>query len=175
MICSTVIIFSQRTRNQGSVWYTELFSYDCRKLLRDLDCYAELKISHQFFYRWESKPKVIASCTRDFSSASCSKLAGIPIAPFATIVIARTVIWKPLSIFRSNRDWACVERNGTIHSMTWHIFKMQNFHFVLIVSSYRRHCTFNFFEGIAATSSGWLSPGTSVMFQIKLNLIFTCV
>lgn len=70
-----------------------------------------------------------------------------------------------------------MERNGTIHSMTWHIFKMQNFHFVMIVSSYRRDCTFNFFEGIVAAASGWLSPGNKchVSDKVELNLLLRLV
>ena len=69
-----------------------------------------LKDSRQFFSQWESKPKPIAPCTRDFSRAS-SDLQIIArncdwfIALFVTVVIGRsscfgfglsTVIWKPL-------------------------------------------------------------------------------
>ena len=52
------------------------------------------KISHEFFNRWEAKPKPIAPCTRDFSRA-LSKLDVIArssdwlIAQFAPVVVGR--------------------------------------------------------------------------------------
>ena len=78
--------------------------------LRLLRLVIGLKDSRQFFNQWESKPKPIAPCTRDFSRAF-SKFQIIArnydwfIALFAPVVIGRsncfgfgfaTVIWKPL-------------------------------------------------------------------------------
>ena len=76
--------------------------------LRLLRLVVGLKDSRQFFNQWESKPKPIAPCTRDFSRASselrviaknCDWFIALP----APVVIGRsnyfgfsTVIWKPL-------------------------------------------------------------------------------
>ena len=63
--------------------------------LRSLRLVIGLKDSRQFFNQWESKPKPIAPCTRDFSRAS-SELQVIArncdwfIALFAPVVIGRS-------------------------------------------------------------------------------------
>ena len=78
--------------------------------LRLLRLVIGLKVSRQFLNQWETKPKPIALCTRDFSRA-LSELQAIPrncdwfITLFAPVVIGRSnwfgfgfsiVIWKPL-------------------------------------------------------------------------------
>ena len=78
--------------------------------LRLLRLVIGLKESRQFFNQWESKPKPIAPCTRDFSrtlselqviARNCDWFIALP----ASIVIGRsncfgfsfpTVVWKPL-------------------------------------------------------------------------------
>ena len=98
-----------------------------------------LKDSRQFFNQWESKPKPITPCTRDFSRAS-SKLQVIArncdwfIALPAPVVIGRsncfgfgfsTVIWKPLYWLMEKTDafyWLKSDRS------TFQIFCSRSLH-----------------------------------------------
>lgn len=67
-------------------------------------------------------------------------------------------------LFRSNRDWACVERNGTINSMTCHIFEMQNFDFVVVVSSYR-----SWLSAVLTCSKEWPLPLQAGSVLVKVS------
>ena len=98
--------------------------------LRLLRLVVGLKDSRQFFNQWESKPKPIAPCTRDFSRAS-SELQVIAtnsdwfMALFVPVVIDQsdyfgfgfsTVIWKPLYWWNKIVSVSKVLRGAVVHN-----------------------------------------------------------
>ena len=82
-------------------WLSKLITW-----LRLLRLVVGLKDSRQFFNQWESKPKPIAPCTRDFSRASSELQVRSLLLLWLVKVIALVLVFRQSFENRSITEWS---------------------------------------------------------------------